>query len=373
MLSRVSHFPVSHTCCVAVLLFGYSTSNAGDQGLNASERPDLATVLTWLPVDTETIAASRSFKLAAPLDPTLVALAKKKKDASEAEQLRLGMAVADSMIQNLPAGPVMLNVGMVFPTTKEPFSGLESQKVALAVFGGRNFVPDNPFGFFCYEGAHLIVLEKPLARDGAALLESMRKNAKEVRDLDGKEVFEFHREPISVLEQRIRGIGMFATLLRANVICSATSYEYLRDLLVRYRTPDKRRALPADLPEWKYVDTSARWWLVRHIDKPSNRLMGRKDIRVGVGAAMTFAPGERNEVQVVYIPTSAKAENYMRQRWLRDYTGGKVDADDKHVSLIVPLEPPSQSKKDHIDLLSLWRAIGEDYILRVPVPGDPSN
>ena len=59
----------------------------------------------------------------------------------------------------------------------------------------------------------------------------------------------------------------FVAFPKPNVAVAATNEEYLREVLARINGKHGERALPESLPEWKYVNTHAAFWALRHYDK----------------------------------------------------------------------------------------------------------
>jgi hypothetical protein len=79
-------------------------------------------------------------------------------------------------------------------------------------------------------------------------------------------------------------------------------------VLRRVDEPLKARALPDDLPEWKYVDFDAPVWMIRHIPHVAEKA-------TVVGAAATFA---KDGFRIGYIPKVASDLNIgpIRNQWL---------------------------------------------------------
>jgi hypothetical protein len=79
-------------------------------------------------------------------------------------------------------------------------------------------------------------------------------------------------------------------------------------VLRRVDEPPKARALPDNLPEWKYVDFDAPVWMIRHIPQVAENA-------TIVGAAATFS---KNSFRIGYIPKVGSNLNIgpIRNRWL---------------------------------------------------------
>jgi hypothetical protein len=52
-----------------------------------------------------------------------------------------------------------------------------------------------------------------------------------------------------------------------DLILACNNRDFFSTMVSRMSTPQKPRALPADLPEWKHVDRSAPLWGLRHVSK----------------------------------------------------------------------------------------------------------
>ncbi len=74
---------------------------------------------------------------------------------------------------------------------------------------------------------------------------------------------------VSISKERVEEDDwtFYITQPKPNILVIATHRGYLVDLLGRMDKRATTRALPADLPEWEYLDASKRLWGVRHYDK----------------------------------------------------------------------------------------------------------
>ena len=71
------------------------------------------------------------------------------------------------------------------------------------------------------------------------------------------------------------------------------------------------RALPGNLPEWKYIDTKSRFWGLRHFDRsqaktdPSSPFGGRKSANFpdehAIGVTFVFDPGRGRSATITYL------------------------------------------------------------------------
>ncbi len=56
-------------------------------------------------------------------------------------------------------------------------------------------------------------------------------------------------------------------LPKPDLILACNNRDFFSTMVSRMSTPQKPRALPADLPEWKHVDRSASLWGLRHVSR----------------------------------------------------------------------------------------------------------
>jgi hypothetical protein len=174
----------------------------------------------------------------------------KEKPEGKAEKLDFADAV-----QSLPVGPLT--------SIKDGFldEQLRGLKVLCVVEGSRRFTPPGEFGLMPYEGCHILRFD---AKDDATLkkvMETCQEKANEKIEVAGVKVAVFN-------EQVERDAWSYSVCRpRAGVLICATNKGYLEETLKRIEAKPKSRALPADLPEWKQVDTKAPVWAIRHYRK----------------------------------------------------------------------------------------------------------
>jgi hypothetical protein len=194
-------------------------------------------LLDWLPEDTETvIVAQGPFEIPKP----------------PAEQLKF-----DEEIRFLAFGPVLsLQDGMLH---KE----LVGQKVFCAIEGSRRFTSPRNLGMMPYQGAH--ILQFDLAANGA-----LQKAFRLCQEKAEKNI-ELAGERVAVFTEKLESDmwSFFVSQPQPGVLICATNQAFLEGTLKRIGRKPDRRALPADLPEWKHVDINARVWAIRHYRKGS--------------------------------------------------------------------------------------------------------
>ena len=191
----------------------------------------------WLPEDTETvIVAQGPFEIPKPT----------------AEQRKF-----DEAIRFLPFGPILdLQDGMLYRE-------LVGQKVLCAIEGSRRFTAPRNLGSMPYQGVH--ILQFDLAADGA-----LRKAFRLCQEKAEKNI-ELAGERVAVFTEKLESDmwSFFVSQTQPGVLICATNQAFLEETLNRIGRKPDRRALPADLPEWKHVDINARVWAIRHYRKES--------------------------------------------------------------------------------------------------------
>jgi len=98
------------------------------------------------------------------------------------------------------------------------------------------------------------------------------------------------------------------------VVFAATNEQFLREMLSRMRSRARERALPSSLPEWRYVNTHAQFWGVRHFDKqqskedPTSPFGGRKSANLpdegAIGLTYQCSPRIERKATLTYLSSS---------------------------------------------------------------------
>ena len=66
----------------------------------------------------------------------------------------------------------------------------------------------------------------------------------------------------------------FVVLVDSRTLITASSDAYLEQILKGMKADPEGRALPANLPEWKYVDPSVKAWLLRRLPERNEQIQG---------------------------------------------------------------------------------------------------
>jgi hypothetical protein len=202
--------------------------------------PTAMQILEWLPADTETfLVAHGPFQL--PRVP-----AEDDKDA--AEKLTLAQ-----MLQGTACWPLMARDSLLVKT-------LAGQNIALAMEGARGFRQNKGLGMALYDGIHILVFPHDLGTVGDAISKALADAGAKRQRIAGRQV-------LMVEEKYENDIWKFYFAQpKPNVLVGATDAGYLAEVFQRMDKPQAKRALPKELAEWKYVDTTASFWAMRHWD-----------------------------------------------------------------------------------------------------------
>jgi hypothetical protein len=255
----------------------------GDDATGPVLLPAAKRILAWLPDDTETITAARSFQIedyAAPGDQ------KPRGDIDRGIRLFTLEGLWD------------LNDWKFL----KPLTGT---KVVVALCGARNFEVVSSFGSLRYEGCGVIVFENKLEDLAKGWLQAVRAGAKKIRRIENREVFVYPSTTVmeSTYEQ-MPWQGTFIVVVQPNTLLCATSDRYLTDVLKRLDAKSPGRAPLLDLPEWKHIDPKSSSWLLRHIPGQG----GRRKISGLTLSENHTGTGNNAGFRVVYLPVAGSAE-----------------------------------------------------------------
>ena len=296
-------FPKMRWLIMFVLIAQSNANAAVNSGAKTPQKisPEaLDEVLWWLPEDTELVASIQSNDAKTIFKTSIAGVG-------------LGGAGRGQFVEQLARIPV-----------------------ARIVEGSRKFRDTGGFGLMPFEGCSIIDLQSDLPKDHA-LLQWLAKNARRTETIAGYKTFIFNEK----LEQD--QWNFLIVHLRPNVLLCATNQNYLESVLRRrLRNADERektvRALPATLPEWKYVDTKSTDWAVRHFRKdqarfdPTSPFYKHTFLPDNDAIGITYSLNTKQNVAAVHYLTSPRntasmAKEY-KQFWasLIDGMGGVSDS-----------------------------------------------
>ena len=257
VMIRAAALSVIISCLIALSPQGSNV--AGITLREDGESEGLARVLSWLPADTETITVARGpFVFAA-----------NRLGQSEAKDRAISDNELGESFEDLPLALLQFKNGLLA-------KHLVGKTINLALEGSRHFRPPARLGEMPFEGCAVAVFADSVRKEIDAFTKDAQSSILKVERIEGQDVQIFQEK----LEQDTW--TAFVALPNEHVILVATDRDYLAEVLARLRGKIGQRALPSDLPEWRYVNTSARFWGVRHYDKgqaqvdPSSPFGGRK-------------------------------------------------------------------------------------------------
>jgi hypothetical protein len=271
----------------------------------ARRQPALNEVMSWLPDDTETITGVNG-----PIRVPEV--------LSDGESSEMRRETLESQMQAFTLG---LFFGFKNGGLQEMLKG---KTVVLAVEGSRHFRSPVGLGLMRYEGCEIAVFSGAVPLDRDSFMKKAASSAKRFETIDGVIIAIFEEKSEEDLWTTFVGFP------RNNVVLVATDADFLRTVLARMRSASGPRALPDSLTEWKYVNTRASVWGLRHYQRgraelddtsPFNRegSANLEDDRA-VGVAFWFAPASQRMTIVTYLSRSSKA-----RQTLRDYLTSGAD------------------------------------------------
>jgi len=272
------------TCSQAVFA---QASNSAEMAVKSDVAPQsIEAVISWLPADTETIVASRGpFGLNTDIPP--------KTNES---------AISD---KELTADFEYLSLGQFLFKDRLLAKRLEKKTVNFAVEGSRHFRPPAGLGETLYEGCSVILFTDDLRDEISSFAKDAPRSALKVEEMENHQVFVFQEK----LEEDTW--TTFVAFPDDHMVLLATDRHYLTEVLTRINGKIGARALPHDLPEWKYVNTQARVWGVRHYDNsqsqfhPTSPQGGRKSANFpdeqAIGLTFVFDPQSGRLATVTYL------------------------------------------------------------------------
>jgi len=249
--------------------------------------------LSWLPADTETVTAANG-----PL--SLPDLNQEEPnppvhgDADETEEL----------FKRVPVGLFGFKKGLVGNYFK-------NDKVLFALEGSRNFRTPAGLGEGPYQGCDIAVFASDVNAHAKVFLKDSSDAVLKTEQIEGQQVIVFQEQ----LEEDTW--TTFVAFPKPNIAVAASNEEYLREVLARINGKRGVRALPESLPEWKYVNTHAAFWALRHYDKkgassdPTSPLAGQNSSVIAddhaIGLTFYFDPDKSKTATVVYLSGDEKS------------------------------------------------------------------
>jgi hypothetical protein len=290
------------TACLSVFPSPAQTPSTGSA--SASPSVKLTDGLSWLPPDTESLIVSNGPLTLPAQEP------RKKKDEDEERSRPLTFQDLRFNFADLSMGLLGFKGGLLM-------NKLKGITIALAIEGSRNFRSPASLGEMPFEGCQVIVFAENVTSQADAFWKESASTALETETIEGLQVAVFQEKMEEDLWK------FYAAFPRPNVVAIATNRDYLQEVLARIRGAKGPRALPEILPEWKYVDTKAFTWGLRHYDKsqakldPSSPFGGEKPANFpddkAIGVSFQFGPGQVREATVTYLSGGKQAVSEVQE------------------------------------------------------------
>lgn len=150
---------------------------------------------------------------------------------------------------------------------------LVGKRVKLTLAGARNYEwISSSMPTYRREGCKIVLFEEELGEAGGNWTKLLREDVREIRTIREREVFVFPapRSMRPAFGASWSGkLGIYVLLLEPDKILCATSDKFLEEVLNRIDKPQVQQAMPDTLRDWKHVDTTAPYWMLRRNRKNS--------------------------------------------------------------------------------------------------------
>lgn len=253
---------------------------------------NLQEALSWLPEDTETISVARGpFVLNSKI-------AQSEAHEEENENRVVSDRELGEPFETLPLSLFGFKDGLLL-------RHLKGKRISLAIEGARHFRPPSGFGEMPYEGCAIAVFVDDLNTDIASFAKDNRKSLLKVEQIAG--------QVVAVFQEKLENDTWTAFVASPNkhILAVATNRDYLTEVLLRLQGKKGDRALPNDLPEWKYVNTDLQFWGLRHFDRtqakldPSSPFGGQKSANdadeQAIGLVYSFDRTSGKTAKITYL------------------------------------------------------------------------
>ena len=291
-----------------------AAKNCNDKANLASPRPELPKLagvssptpqlvermLSWLPADTETVSA-----VTGPL-----LLPKMEKDSNGG----LTMAKSEDEVRDsFLRFPLLLLIGLS--------NHLDNQPIVAAIEGSRDFRPPTGLGEMRFQGGVIAVFSGDITDRAKRYLKDSAPTIVRTEQIEGHAVAVFENKSEEDLWTT------YIAFPKPNIAVAATNEDYLREVLARIDGKIGERALPDTLPEWKHVDTHAKFWAVRHYRKagaetdpssPFNRGWGKTSDPQAIGLTFTFDPNKSKTATITFLSGDENSLQRLRGQYFTE-------------------------------------------------------
>ena len=184
----------------------------------------------------------------------------------------------------------------------------KNQRAAFALEGSRHFRAPKGLGLYPFEGCTIVILADDAGGRADLYFKSSASGALRVEEAEGQKILVFEETEESGLWTT------FVTFKKPNVLLVATDLDYLREVLSRMRDHSGPRALPETLPEWRYVNTNAQLWGLRHFERsqrdrdptspfwdPKKSLKTALNDEQAIGVTFSYDPANGKQPIITYL------------------------------------------------------------------------
>jgi len=264
---------------------------------------DQEDLLWWLPADTESVVVARGpFPLVIGLD---------EEDEKNDRKWFTKMASLDDVRLKLQQLPLELL------TELDVAVHLRGPIVTFAMQGSRHFRDPLPgMEVMEFEGCSIVVFKNSLGERGENLWRVLAEKATRIDTVAGTRVLVFHEK------SEYAEWDHFFAVPRPNVMLAANNLPYLQEVLERMAQRKSPRALPDQLPEWRYLDPDVRFWGLRHFDRSQAKL----DPTSPFSAERTFGPEDEKAIGILFTIHPKNPRMAVATYFTGDETGARIAA-----------------------------------------------
>jgi hypothetical protein len=275
--------------CFALIFVMESTGQKTDAGsLAIRHNIDLNAVLSWFPVDTETLEVANG-----PFWMSNFVVGEQDDKDHDITSVELEKQFEGLTLALFDSGKGLLE------------KHLERKKVLLALEGSRHFRTPAGLGELPFEGCAVAIFQDDLGDRRDAFMKDAAGVAVRTEEIEGQKVAEFEEQ----MEQD--KWTLFVTFPEKRVVLVSTNKEFLQEMLARMHDMQGPRALPDNLREWAYVNKTAQFWGMRHYDRqqakydPTSPFGGEKSANFpdeeAVGLTYQCDPRTERRATLTYI------------------------------------------------------------------------
>jgi len=184
-------------------------------------------------------------------------------------------------------------------------NNFKDEPIVAAIEGSRNFSPPSGLGMAMFQGAVIAVFSDDITTRASAFLRDSAPTIIRTERIQGQNVTVFKQKS----EEDVW--TTYVAFPKPNMAVVATDEGYLQAVLTRINGKQGERALPETLPEWKYVNTQAQFWAVRHFQNSGGKACltsgfssvtpDRKPDKRAIGLAFSFDPDKSKTATVTYL------------------------------------------------------------------------